>query len=111
TSGALTHHMEFRGKPKPTTDFDVVVFGSNTDVDKSPSGVTIYGVGRADLGKGWYAGGTLNYTSTLMFRQAWSQSFNETVGSEIHSSGFIHKNWSTFSADVVAQRAQVFQKV
>jgi LPS-assembly protein len=110
-SGSLTHHMEFRGKPKEGTDFDVVVFGSSTDQPNSPSGVTAYGVGRSQLGNGWTASGTLNYTSTLLFRQDWSQSYNETVGSEIHSSGVLDKSWSTYTADILVSRTQLFQSV
>jgi LPS-assembly protein len=111
SSGVVTHHMEFRGAPKKGTDFDVVVFGSSTDQTNSPSGVTLYGVGRSQLGNGWTAGGTLNYTSTLLFRQQWSQSYNEAVGSEIHSSGYLDKSWSTYTFDAVASRTQLFQSV
>ena len=111
SSGALTHHLEFEGKPKEGTDFTIIAFGSSTDQKNSPSGVTLYGIGRSQLGNGWTAAGTLNYTSTLLFRQGWSQSFNETVGSEIHSSGYIGKSWSTYSLDAVASRTQLFQSV
>ena len=110
-SGLVSHHLEVKGAPKVGTSFDVVAFGSATSQTNSPSGVTIYGVGRSQLGNGWTASGTLNYTSTLLFRQDWSQSYNETVGSEIHSSGFLDKSFSTYTFDVVASRTQFFDRV
>jgi LPS-assembly protein len=110
-SGLVTQHAEFRGKPKDGTDFDVVAFGSAGGPLYSPSGMTIYGVGKSALGDGWTASGTLNYTSTLLFRQDWSQSYSETVGSEIHSSGFLDKTWSTFTFDTVISRTELFQNV
>jgi LPS-assembly protein len=111
TSGLVTEHGEFRGKPRDGTDFDVVVFGSPSSQTYSPRGLTAYGVGKAQLGNGWVASGALNYTTTLLFRQDWSQSYNEAVGSEIHSSGFVEKNWSTYTIDVLASRTQLFQNV
>jgi LPS-assembly protein len=113
TSGSLTHHAEFRGKPKEGTDFDAIFFGaqdhSTTPGAPTYSGFTLTMVGHSDLGDGWTARGNLNYTSSFRFRQDWTQSFNEAVGSEIHSVGFIDKNWSTFTLDTVASRAQNFQ--
>jgi LPS-assembly protein len=110
-SGLVTHHAEIRGKPKEGTDFDVVVFGSNTNQTNSPDGLTVYGVGRSQLGNGWTASGTLNYTSTLLFRQDWSQSYNESVGSEIHSSAFLDKSWGTYTFDTLVSRDQLFDSV
>ncbi len=71
------------------TSFDLVLFGSanNRLDDYSPRGFTAFAVARSNLGDGWTAAGTLNYNTTLLFRQDWSQSYNETVGSEIDSIG------------------------
>jgi LPS-assembly protein len=68
-------------------------------------------VGKSQLGDGWTANGTLNYTSTLLFRQDWSQSYNETVGGEIHSSAFLDKSWDTYTFDVQMSRLQSFDNV
>ena len=112
SSGIVSQHMEFQATPKQGTALDVVVFGSSTDrLPNSPSGATIYGAGRSQLGKGWTAAGELNFTTTLAFRQDWSQSYNETVGTEIHSTGFIDKNWSTYAFDVLASRDELFNQV
>ncbi|MEI9972451.1 MAG: putative LPS assembly protein LptD [Ignavibacteriota bacterium] len=112
TSGIVTNHAEFRGRPSDSTSFDLVVFGSASNQPPfSPDGLTAYGVARSNLGHGWTVGGTLNYTTTLNFRQEWSQSYNETVGNEIDSSAYLDKSWSTFTFDLVASRTQVFHNV
>jgi LPS-assembly protein len=113
TSGSITHHAEFRGKPKEGTDFDMIFFGaqdhSTTPGAQTYSGFSLTMVGHSDLGDGWTARGNLSYISSFRFQQDWTQSFNEAVGSEIHSAGFIDKNWSTFTVDTVASRTQNFQ--
>jgi LPS-assembly protein len=112
-SGIITHHAEIRGKPAEGTMFDVVLFGSANDrlASYSPKGLTAFAVARSNLGAGWTAVGSVNYTTTLLFRQDWSQSYNETVGSELDSSGFIDKSWSTYTFDAVMSRKQVFSNV
>jgi len=113
TSGSLTHHVEFAGKPKVGTDFDMIVFGaqdkSTTPGAPTYSGFSLTMVGHSDLGDGWTARGNLSFISSFRFQQDWTQSFNEAVGSEIHSVGFIDKNFSTYTLDIVASRAQNFQ--
>ena len=110
SSGIKTNHLEIRGKPMAGTSFDVVFFGSanNRLNSYSPEGLTVFGVARSNLGDGWTAAGTLNYTTTLLFRQDWSQSYNEAVGNEIDSSAYLDKSWSTYTFDVVTSRTQVF---
>jgi LPS-assembly protein len=112
-SGIKSNHAEIRGKPTDSTSFDLVLFGSanNRLAQSSPSGLTAFGVIKSNLGDGWVAGGTLNYTTTLLFRQDWSQSYNETVGSEIDSSGFVQKSWDTYAFNVLVSRTQVFTNV
>ena len=110
-TGIVSQHAEFQATPKPGTALDVVLFGSPTSSTASPSGLTLYGNGRSQLGHGWVASGELNYTTTLLFRQDWSQSYNETVGSVIHSSGFLDKTWSTYDFDVEVSRTELFNSV
>ena len=103
TSNAFVHHVDFRGKPRAGTDFDFILYGvqdrGKPGMENPPtySGVSIYAVGRSDLGAGWTARGTVNYISSFRFRQEWSESYNEAIASEINSVGTIGKNWSTFS--------------
>ncbi|HUI57532.1 MAG TPA: LPS assembly protein LptD [Bryobacteraceae bacterium] len=116
TAGAETNHFDFRGKPKEGTDFDVLVFSawdSGTPNTGTPlqkySGATVYAVGKSDLGDGWTMHGVVNYTSSFRFRLGWSQSYSEANQSEYHSTGFLDKNWSTYTFDAVLSRLENFQ--
>ena len=53
-------------------------------------------MGQSDLGKGWTARANINYITSFRFRQEWSESYSDIVGSEIHSVGFVNKNWSSY---------------
>ena len=110
-TGLVSQHAEFRGTPRKGTVFDLVLFGSATSQTNSPDGLTAYGVAKSQLGNGWTAAGSLNYITTLRFQQDWSQSYNETVGSEIASSGYLDKSWDTFTFDAVVSRSQLFANV
>ncbi len=115
TSNAFAHHIDFRGKPRENTDFDAIFYGvqdrGQPGVTNPPtySGASLYVVGRSDLKDGWIARGFANYTSSFRFRQNWSESLAEVVGSEIHSVGFLEKNWSGYTFDVTASNLQNFQ--
>lgn len=117
TTHALTHHIDFRGKPREGTDFGAILYGVQDYGQPQPnggsgpaySGTNIYAVGRSELGNGWSARGTLNYISSFNFRQQWSDSYTEAINSEIHSVGAIGKSWRQYSFHAVAARVQNFQ--
>ena len=50
----------------------------------------------------------INYLSSYTFRQAFSDSFNEAVFSEVSSVAFVSKDWSTFTFDTAVERKQDF---
>ena len=64
TTRGLVHHVDFRGKPRAGTDYDVILYGvqdrgapdSGTPPQKY-SGISLLAVGKSDLGKGWTARG------------------------------------------------------
>jgi LPS-assembly protein len=116
TSQALTHHVDFRGKPRPGTDYDFILYGvqdrgtpSSGGPPPTYSGLNIYAVGRSDLGGGWTARGNVNYISSFRFRQQWSESYNEVIGSEIHSVASLERNWSSYFFSAVVSRQQNFE--
>jgi LPS-assembly protein len=109
------HHADLRGKPREGTDYDAILYGvqdrgapNSGDPPQKYSGLSLYAVGRSDLGRGWTARTQINYITSFRFRQEWTQSYNEAIGSEIHSSGFVNKDWSTFTFDVVFSRLENF---
>ena len=64
--------------------------------------------GRASLGNGFDARANINYLSSYTFRQAFTQSFNEAVFSEVHSIAYIAKHWSSFSFNSVFSNNEIF---
>lgn len=141
TERGFAHHTEFRGKPRPGTDFNAVLFGvqdrgaivpesgqivegpdgrttfecpegltkSGADCRRKEGGFSILASGRSDLGRGFIARGKLDYLSSLQFRQAFTETFQEAILSEVHSIGTITKQWSTYSLDLVFARIDNFQ--
>jgi len=116
TSRGEAHHLEFRGKPRAGTDFDAIVYGvddrlgqSGSNPPQRYSGASITATARADLGNGWNARANVNYISSFSFRQQWSESFNEAVGTELNSVGFLNKDWSRYTFNVAASRLENFQ--
>ncbi len=118
TARGYAHHVDFSGKPREGTDFDAILYGvqdrgmpNSGNPPQKYSGASLYVTGKSDLGDGWTARGTVNYVSSFRFRQEWTQSFNEAIGSEIHSVGFLNKNWSTYTFDAIFARLENFQSI
>ncbi len=120
------HQADFRGVVSKNTFFDVSLYGiSNEQTEAapnpagtqpppqptviSPKGLVLSVDGKSDLGRGWEARGELNYLSSFLFRQQFTQSFDEAVSSETHSVGYITKHWSDYGFNFVAQRDVNFQ--
>ena len=116
TARGFAHHLELRGKPTDKADFDAILFGVQDRGLQQPDGAppikqggyTFSVQGKADLGDGWTARGSINYLSSFTFREAFSDSFNEAVFSEVSSVAFLNKDWSTYTFDTVVERKQDF---
>jgi LPS-assembly protein len=131
TSRGPANTLEFRGKVRPGTDFSFNVYavedrgvsvgsavnGScgagtflvGTSCNQKQGGEEFTFDGHSDLGDGWTARIHLDELSSFLFREAFSQSFHETIFSETHSIGFIIKHWSTFAFDVAATRDEEYE--
>ena len=112
TKRGLAHHVDFRGKVNEKTDIDFTLYGVNdhgTDAIPASPGFLLTLDGKSDLGKGWLAKGQMNYLSSFVFRQAFTESFHEAIFSEAHSVGYLTKHWSDYGVNVVAERNVVFQ--
>ncbi|MEX2263953.1 MAG: LPS assembly protein LptD [Bryobacteraceae bacterium] len=117
TQRGFAHHVDFRGKPREGTDFDAILYGVDDKGLKLPNsserikqgGFNLYMNGRSDLGRGFQAYGNVNYVSSLTFRQAFTETFNEAIFSEVHSVGFVNKGWSSYNFNVAFARLENFQ--
>lgn len=115
TQRGLAHHVEVRGKPRRDSEFNAILYGVNDRGLKLPGGerrkeggLSFTLEGQTRLG-GFEGRGEANYLSSLVFRQAFTESFNEAIFSEVHSVGFLGRHWSTFGLDFVFQRLENFQ--
>ncbi|MGA1997539.1 MAG: LPS assembly protein LptD, partial [Bryobacteraceae bacterium] len=115
-TNAFGHNVNFRGKPRVGTDFNLIFYGVQDEggvVGKPPAakypGFSLNLVAHSDLGNGWTANGFVNYISSFDFRQYWSGSYNEAVSSEIHAVGFVDKRWDGYIFDVALSRLENFQ--
>jgi LPS-assembly protein len=139
TDRGFAHNAEIRGKPRAGTDFDVLLYGvqdrglkydgftetlpdgsqslvcpagtvkSGSDCRLKQGGLSMLAQGRSDLGRGFLARAEVNYLSSLVFRQAFTETFHEAISSEVHSVGYVTKQWSNYSLDLVVQRIDNFQ--
>ncbi len=117
TTQAFTHHLDFRGRPREGTEFNAIFYGvqdRGIAGGKNPatySGLSVYVVGKSDLGHGWTAQGFVNHISSFRFRQYWSDSFSESIGSEFHSIATLNKDWSSYTTNFVFARLENFESV
>lgn len=109
TQRGLAHTVDFRGKPREKTDFNVYLYGVSDK--EGHGGFSLAAQGRSDLGHGFYARGELGYLSSLDFRQTFTESFTEAIASEVRSVGFIRKDWQTYGLNFVFQRNENFQSI
>jgi LPS-assembly protein len=79
-----------------------------TNLIKAP-GYSITGTGRSEFGNGWIARGSLNYISSLAFRQQFSESFNDAIFSETHALASIEKNFGYYNFTTAVSRTEAFQ--
>jgi LPS-assembly protein len=114
TLRGLLHEVDLRGKPREGTEFNAVLYGIR---DREASGTEPFHQGgvlatveaRSDLGHGFYGRGEFNYLSSLVFRRDYSETYSEAIGAEVHSTGFVARDWSSYGLNVVLQRNENFQ--
>jgi LPS-assembly protein len=116
TQRGFAHHVDFRGKVNRNTDFDFIFYGVNDRGLKFDDGSVRKQGGylasfnaRSEVPGGWSVRADMNYLSKFEFRQNFTESFNEAVLAESHSIGYLTKHWSSFGANIVFDRDQVFQ--
>ena len=118
SSRGFAHTYDFRGKVRPGTDISFNLYGvndrgipiGNGQIQKQ-GGVQMKFDAKTQLPDGWEGKMEIDYLSSFLFRQAFSQSFNEAIFSESHSVGFLTKHWSSFGMNVAVGRDEEFQSV
>ncbi len=118
TSRGLATNISLRGQPTKSSSFAAVFFDMRDrgrelrDGSRLKQGGNSFEMnGKVTFGNGWRGVADLQYLSSLEFRQAFTQSYEEAVFSQIHSIGFLSKNFSTYSFNASLQRNEQFQSV
>ncbi len=118
TSRGVASNLSLRGRPTRNSSFDAVFFdvrdrGRKLDDGSrlKQSGNSFDMKGQILFGNGWRGVADLHYLSSLEFRQAFTQTYEEAVFSQIRSIGFVSKNFSTFSFNTSLLRNEHFQSV
>jgi LPS-assembly protein len=116
TQRGIAHHVDFRGKPTAASDFNLILYGVNDrgleleNGDRLKEGGLILSFdGHADLGHGFSARVEGNYLSSMRFRRAFTESFNEAISSEVHTTGFVEKHWSSYGLSLAFARLENIQ--
>ena len=116
TARGTSHEVDFRGKPRAGTEFGFSLYGVKDrgrlqdDGTRFKEGGYQYHISaKSEIGGGWSGFANINYLSSFLFRQAFTQSFNEAIFSEVNSIGYVSKSWSSYSFHGVISRHQLFQ--
>ncbi len=117
TQRGFAHNVSFRGKPAARSEFNFSLYGANDRGVRQSNGERIKEGGfsflldgKFDLRDGWHAQVEGSYLSSMRFRQAFTESFNEAIVSEVHSTGFVGRHWSSFGLNLVMARLENIQK-
>ncbi len=109
TQRGFAHTVNLRGDPLQKTDFDAEIYGVNDR--ENEGGFTVQVHAKSQLPDGFYGRAEVNYLSSYLFRQAFTESYNEAISSEVHSTGFVAKPWKSYSLDFVIQSMENFQSL
>ncbi len=114
----MASNASFRGRPTRNSSFDAVFFDvrdRGRELDGGgrlkQGGNSFDMKGQTVFGNGWRGVADLHYLSSLEFRQAFTQTYEEAVFSQIRSIGFVSKGFSTFSLNASLLRNEHFQSV
>jgi LPS-assembly protein len=111
------HTLDFRGKPNDVTDFNFNFYAVQDKGLPQPSGPPVKQGGQQfELTArsqvfGFNARLDYNFLSSYLFRQAFSNSFNSALQSEVSSIGFLqrHFNHDLYALNFVFQRDQLYE--
>lgn len=118
TSRGVASRLGVRGRPTKRSQFDAEFFGVKDrgqkldNGDRRKQGGSSFDMrGSASMPGGFRGVAELRYLSSLEFRQAFTQSFEQAVFSQVRSIGFISKSFDTYHINVSLLRDENFQTV
>ena len=125
TDRGLASQIDFRGRPTANSSIDVYFFGvkdrgaklnnctvtATQDCRYKQGGAIFSAKGTALFPWGLRGVANINILTSLEFRQAFTQSFEEAIWSRVHSIGYVSKNFSTFSLNTSLSRDENFQSL
>lgn len=110
--------LSFRGRPTSRSNFNAVFFGVKdrgallSTGERYKQGGSSFSIdGTAQLPGGFRGVADVNYLSSLEFRQTFTQTFEEAVASQVRSTGFVTKNFSSYSINAALSRDENFQDI
>ncbi len=109
-----SQNVEFRARPSETASLNLKYFGvldrgdPTTGQDQGGQDVKLDGEWQR---AGWRGVASIDYLSSFLFRLAWSPTFTQAIDSEVHSNGFLSRNFDGYSFGVLAARYQNFQSI
>lgn len=117
TQRGIAHTAEFRGKPVAGSYFDVNVYGVqdrgqdiNGQYVNAAPGFSIQATGKAEtLPLGFEGKFDFNYVSSFLFRQTFSESFNEAISAEVNSTIYAQKHWKNDVLTIDYTRNTLFE--
>ncbi len=118
TSRGVASNASLRGRPTEKSSFDAVFFDVRDrgrelqDGSRLKQGGNSFDMkGQVEFGDGWRGVADLHYLSSLEFRQAFTQTYEEAVFSQIRSIGFLSNNFNGYSFNASLLRSEQFQSV
>ena len=115
SSRGFAHQITGRGRPTANSHFDAFWFAMNDrgvreGATRRKQGGRMFNLtGRTELGRGFRGVANINYLSSLEFRSAFTETFNEAIFSEVHSAAFVTKTFSDFFFSTAIIRTENFQ--
>ena len=117
TVRGFAHTVDLSGKPTQNSSFDAYLYAVNDRGLPQSDGTLLKQGGylasfrgQADaLPLGWYARGIVNLLSDFTFRQAFTESFNEAVFSEVNSVLYAAKDWKSYDVAVSYEKQENFR--
>jgi len=110
-------HATLRLRPHQFTYLDVSYFevidsglaqsGGRRGPDQGGRTVTV--LGASELPRGFRAVANINYLSSYQFRLAFTESYSEAIGTEVHSVAFLSNHFKSYDFHTFFRRNQNFQ--